>query len=688
VTTFLAGTRRRGGLSALAVGVVVLATFAAVLPGETGTRGAPTMEGGRIGEAAHSLPMAPSVERASRPAAPDIASPSWVNVTHTGPGQSPPQGNQGVTVYDPADQTTILFGGCDATQCPSNQTWTFSRGVWMNMTNPRDAPPARYFAAADYDANMGGVLLFGGRDAASTFLNDTWLYAGGHWTNLTYVGPAPSAREGATMAFDPEPEENGSILFGGCVPSGIAVVCTNDTWVWAGWSGWTLLAPSSPPPGVGFASAVFDPALGDLVLFGGCAGVFCSSAVNTTWEFYSGQWWPTSTLTFPAARAGAGMVYDPTIGTILMFGGENLDVGAFADTWEFASTGWSELNFTPSPSPRSWPGLALDGTGTTPILVGGAGNTTDLNDTWAFEVAPRVGLVASPTSAETSAPVEFTATVSGGTPPYALTVSYGDGSMDSVAGSGPTLQWTHAFPLPGNDTPTLRLIDAVGAAASAAGPTVHVGAGIGVVASVVPVATDVGRPVIFSANASPAGVAPVTYAWSLGDGSNGTDANWSHSYATAGVYAATVEATDADGARAAAAVDLTVVADPTVAPAATPSSPEASSVVSFFAGESGGTPPFQYAWKFGDGVASAQPSPGHAFAQAGTYSVQVWVNDSVGSSTHASLSVTVAASGASAPGSSSASPPTWFWVGLGGLVAVAVVGSVILLRTKAPPRPS
>jgi len=687
MTLFRAWIPPRGGLRAFAIAVVAFAVIAVVLPGGTGARGVPTVAGGRTGGAAQALPQVPSVERGPlfAPTSPDAASQGWVNVTHTGAGQSPPQGSEAVAVYDPAEQTTILFGGCSTVQCPSNQTWTFSRGVWTNATDPRDAPPARGFAAADYDANMGGVLLFGGVGSGSTLLNDTWLYAGGHWTNLTYVGPAPSAREGAAMAFDPEPEENGSVLFGGCVPSEFALLCSNDTWVWASWSGWVPLAPASPPPGVGFASAAFDPGLGDLVLFGGCAGVFCASAENTTWEFYSGQWWPTSTLTIPTARAAAGMVYDPAVDAVVMFGGENFAVGALADTWEFASTGWSEISPSHSPSPRDWFGLALDGTGTTPILVGGAGNTTDENDTWAFEVPPSVDRTTSPTSAETSAPVEYSATISGGTPPYALTISYGDGSMDSVAGAGPTLNWTHVFPLPGNDTATLKLIDAVGAAASAVGPTIHVGTGVGVAASVQPAATDVGRSVTFGANASPPGAPPVTYAWTLGDGSNGTGANLSHSYSTAGLYAATVEATDAEGARASATVDLTVTADPSVAPAFTPSLPDSSSGVAFVAGESGGTPPFQYAWRFGDGAASVQPSPDHMFAQAGTYSVQVWVNDSVGSSTHASLSISV--SGAPAPGSTGSSTPTWFWVGLGCLAAVAVVGSVVLLRRKAPSRP-
>jgi PKD domain len=689
MTDLLPRTRPRGKLPTLAVAVVVLATLAVVLPGGTGARVVPTAEGGRTAGVVLSPPPVPTLVRAPAlaPASPDTPSVRWLNVTHTGPGQSPPQGSEGVAVYDPADQTTVLFGGCEAVQCPSNETWTFSRGVWRNVTDPRDAPPARVFAAADYDANMGGVLLFGGRGTGSNLLNDTWLYAGGQWTNLSYVGPAPSGREGSAMAFDPEPEENGSVLFGGCVPSGFSLSCSNDTWVWAGWSGWTPLAPASPPAGVGFASAAFDPDLGDLVLFGGCAGVFCASAVNTTWELYSGQWWPTSTVSIPAARAAAGMVYDPAIHAIVMFGGENIAAGIFSDTWEFATTGWSELSLSTSPSPRDWFGFTLDGTGTTPILVGGAGNTTDENDTWAFEFAPSVSLSATPTSAETSAPVEYTATISRGTPPYELTVSYGDGSIDSVAGTGPTLNWTHAFALPGNDTPTLQLIDAVGAKASASGPPVDVAAGIGVAASIVPASTDVGRSVTLNANASPPGVAPVAYAWTLGDGSNGTGADLSHSYLTAGTFGATVEATDADGARASATVDLTVAADPSLALTATPSSPDSSSVVAFGAGESGGTPPFQYAWRFGDGSTSALPSPDHTFSPSGTNSVELWVNDSVGSSAHASLSVSV--SGASAIGSSAiSSPPTWFWVGVGGLAAVAIVGSVILLRRKPPTRPA
>ncbi|HEV2167282.1 MAG TPA: hypothetical protein VGS23_09980, partial [Thermoplasmata archaeon] len=355
------------------------------------------------------------------------APPQWINVTPTGMGSSPPAAASAVMAYDPDSHATIFFGGCAQSQCPGNQTWAYANGTWSNLTDRKSAPPARYGAVMDYDRNMPGLLLFGGHSAGSTYLNDTWLFQNGDWTNLTRISPtAPAPREYASMAFDPDPEENGSVLFGGHVynygPS-------SDTWIWEGWSGWVFLNTSAPPPVSEYASMAYDPLLHAIVLYG--CGDGCVTGDNWTWELYSGQWWQVSASP-PAGgvRIGSVMTWDPALSAVLLFGGYSTSY--LGDSWTFAGAGWTQLpKLSTDPGGRYVPSMSSDSTGSPPLLFGGSTfypfGLNPLNDTWVFEVPPTVAL-STPAAAEASAPVNLTVSVSNGTAPYRVLFDYGDGA--------------------------------------------------------------------------------------------------------------------------------------------------------------------------------------------------------------------------------------------------------------------
>ncbi len=237
-------------------------------------------------------------------------------MTNTTPGNSPPPTWSGNSAYDPLENETVYFGGCGDLNCSlvSNQTWVFGNGTWTNETNPFDAPPARDTASMDYDPYMQSVLLFGGQNASGAYLNDTWTFSGGVWTDVSFFSPAPSARAGAGLAFDPAPEENGSVLFGGYGTAGYP----NDTWVWQSDAGWVELTPSAPPPGLYFPGMAYDPLGGEIVLFGGYGPV--TGVSGETWELYSGQWWPVFPATSPTPRYLGSMVYVPSVSGLLLFG--------------------------------------------------------------------------------------------------------------------------------------------------------------------------------------------------------------------------------------------------------------------------------------------------------------------------------------------------------------------------------
>jgi hypothetical protein len=77
------------------------------------------------------------------------------------------------------------------------------------------------------------------------------------------------------MAYDPATGD--MVLFGGGSNSGLL----NDTWTWDGTT-WTQQSPATSPPARYLASMAYDPATGDMVLFGGAGN---SGFLNDTWTY-------------------------------------------------------------------------------------------------------------------------------------------------------------------------------------------------------------------------------------------------------------------------------------------------------------------------------------------------------------------------------------------------------------------
>ncbi len=163
---------------------------------------------------------------------------------------------------------------------------------------------------------------------------------------------------------------------------------------------------------------------------------------------------------------------------------------------------------------------------------------------------------------------------------------------------------------------------------------------LGVGATANPTLTDPAISVAFHGTATNA-AGTTSYAWTFGDGGTASGANPTHAYSAAGTYVARVTATDALGRTASSQVTVTVSTALTAQLAATPTATDAGHSVSFAATPAGGTGPYTYAWSFGDGAASSSATTTHPYAAAGSYVVNLWVNDSGGGSAHTQTTVTV-----------------------------------------------
>jgi hypothetical protein len=310
----------------------------------------------------------------------DIVTPAvatvWTDLTPT-LAVSPIARAGAVEAYDPALNATILFGGYSPTAGGLNDTWEFADGHWTELF-PSVSPTARWCSEMVYDAADGYLLLFGGRlanaNTSELYLNDTWSFNATGWHELLPT-TAPSPRGRSAMMFDPAADE--VVLFGGSTGTVYAPgTVFDDTWVYQGgaWSNITATAGTPPPPTV-LASMSYDAADGYALLVGGISSpaldVFpCLYDRPGEWAFSGGKWSQlTPTGTVPPAGEGVTW-YDPATGKTYYYEGvENLSTsGGVCDApvggvYAYAAGAWELV--TPggrlgSPPPR-WFGSVVAG---------------------------------------------------------------------------------------------------------------------------------------------------------------------------------------------------------------------------------------------------------------------------------------------------------------------------------------
>jgi len=265
-------------------------------------------------------------------------------------------------------------------------------------------------------------------------------------------------------------------------------------------------------------------------------------------------------------------------------------------------------------------------------------------------MAPTASFTADPSSGAAPLTVNFDASAS--TPPAGASLTsfswtFGDGN----SGTGEIT--SHTFTAEGTYTVSLVVEDSNGNA-DVATTTITVDA----TPTTDPIAIFTASPltgtapllVDFDATASipPTDATITAYDWDFGDGSTGTGAITSHTYATEGTYTAELTVTASNGNTASTTTTITVdptpVGDPVAAFTATPTSGIAPLAVSFDASASAppdGATIDSYAWDFGDGNSDSGVTPTHTYSTEGTYSATLTVTDSNGNSDTATETITV-----------------------------------------------
>lgn len=315
-------------------------------------------------------------------------------------GLTPSQRHYHQMVYDTNRNKAVLFGGSDPTNWPNieyfNDTWEWDSAThatdpdqsdaWTRITPTGQSPSARYGHAMAYDSARQRVVLFGGWSPSGGLLDDTWEWDGAtatwHGPFLPATRPVPRMHHG--MAYDPRPNRQRTVLFGGSTQPPYNFNDTGHTWEWDG-ATWTLVMPHSGPPSTPSPRALFGmtyrPPDG-VVLFGGTDGADCTQFKNT-WR-WDGVGWTTSTdnacTPLPPndcphlPRFASRLVWDSGMNRVVMYGGSSLGCspggGPLDETMRRDSTDWISL-FTVNAVPRFAHAMTYDESLNATLVHGG-----------------------------------------------------------------------------------------------------------------------------------------------------------------------------------------------------------------------------------------------------------------------------------------------------------------------------
>jgi hypothetical protein len=298
---------------------------------------------------------------------------NWIN-----PGVSSPPGRccMGIA-YDPAMRSTVMFGGfTNPSYLNDTWTWVLRRG-WTRLS-PAAAPSPRQGPGMVWDGAAGNVVLFGGVDANGTPLNDTWTWDGTTWTQqFPTVSPSGRRFDTQNMAYDAVTRT--VMIFGGLAANNSVL---GDTWLWDGLAKtWAQQFPATSPSPRRTMMA-YDIATKTVVLFGGDNGT--TDHYNDTWTWDGTTWTQQFPPSAPSVRGMASMAYDPTLGSVILFGGADTQAGSQSnDTWVWNGINWAQIHPATLPTARWAAGMDYDPTARSLVLFAGFGTHT-LDDTWLF----------------------------------------------------------------------------------------------------------------------------------------------------------------------------------------------------------------------------------------------------------------------------------------------------------------
>jgi hypothetical protein len=576
--------------------------------------------------------------RSSNPALrllpPNSTSAGWVNVTPFIRVQPAPRFDA-YTSYDTSANEVLISGGYSAADSAVlNDTWAFHNGSWQNLTATSD-PPQRLSGLMVDDTHDGITLVFGGTPVSgNNDTNTTWSFEEGIWTNVTSTttgAPPPTDSSISEIVYNVADDEVVLLERPSQFATGGGSI---QTWTYANatWSNITTTA-GTPPNGTVDGSLTYDSADGYVVQFGGENSTNQSTLTPEigTWTFSAGKWSELPTAgAHPSPRLFDDLVYDPMVGDVVLFGGQTgpLLLNATNDTWYFLGGAWTNMTtrLVRAPVAAFQSYMVLDAADAYLLYLGLGYGTA--NETWLFGIPPPLVMIhAEAGPIEVNQSYRLSVTSAGGAAPLRFLYPTLPPGCTSLNSPMIVCETTQAGVYDANVT----VVDSMNRSAFAS-TSVTIGPGFRLQNfNISPDSLDAGGFATFSVILS-GGLSPYQVSYSgLPPGCpNQNSTEFSCRLFVPGHYSVTINASDAHGFGSSAESTLNVDAQPLIT-GFTPSQMivEIGDRVTFMATVSGGVPPLVYSYAgLPPGCKSlSTPTLMCAPDAPGSYSVNLTVND-------------------------------------------------------------
>jgi hypothetical protein len=273
--------------------------------------------------------------------------------------------------YDPVGKNILMFGGYDGISY-LNDTWIFDGTDWSQLS-PSNAPPVRSAPAISFDRVTGKMILFGGFNG-NDYLGDTWIWDGSART-WTEASPATRPTPVTLPMMYTDPLNGHAGMIGGFDGN----FFYNITWQWTG-TDWMELHPQTVLWARGASVVANDVAHKKVVIFGGLGDV----NPDNTWTWDGVNWKQESPATQPPLVYYTPATFDPILGCVVMFGGlSNTEA-----TWSWNGSDWALVSASNPPPLLNSQGMAYMGSNRL-VMFGGAVQSTIVNYTYGLLIGNR-----------------------------------------------------------------------------------------------------------------------------------------------------------------------------------------------------------------------------------------------------------------------------------------------------------
>jgi hypothetical protein len=265
------------------------------------------------------------------------------------PRHCPPAGDGGLMAYDPRTRLLMLFGGDSGDYGqrragrPLSDEWAWNGTDWTRLTAVR-LPTWMPGAAIAYDPVARWVTELAPRPGypgslplQGDFYNHgsgrvgRWMWTGRSWS-YHVENPAPGT--GAGM-LAPDPLSGGMLYFtytpcasDGCSPGDPSGTRNSESWLWHD-GHFTKESPArAPHPGPSLLM-VSDARTGRVVAI---------DVAGRLWAWTGTTWHPLTSGRGP--RAGAAAVYDPALGDLIVLGTKADTSSPTNQTWLWNGSRW------------------------------------------------------------------------------------------------------------------------------------------------------------------------------------------------------------------------------------------------------------------------------------------------------------------------------------------------------------